>query len=175
MKDTDVKILEPNEDGEGEIIVKGRNVMLGYYKNQAATDEVIVNGYFHTGDIGKLDSDGFVYITGRKKNLIVLKNGKNIYPEEIENDLLDIPYVSEVVVYSANIAGEENKALGAEIYPDFDKAKEAGIDDIEAEIKNAISEHNKVQPPYKVIKQIVFRDTEFEKTTTKKIKRNYNK
>ncbi len=175
LKDTEVKIFEPNENGEGEIIVKGRNVMLGYYKNQAATDEVIVDGFFHTGDIGKLDENGFVYITGRKKNLIVLKNGKNIYPEEIENALLDIPYISEVVVYSANIAGEDNKALGAEIFPNIEKANADGIKDVEAVIKNAVSEYNKNQPAYKVIKQIVFRKEEFEKTTTKKIKRNYNK
>ncbi|MBE6677232.1 MAG: long-chain fatty acid--CoA ligase [Ruminococcaceae bacterium] len=174
LKDTIVKIYEPNEDGEGEIIVKGRNVMLGYYKNPEATKAVIIDGFFHTGDVGKIDKDGFVYITGRKKNLIVLKNGKNIYPEEIEEQLMDIPFISEVVVFSAKAADLNGKALGAEIYPSYEYASSQGVENVEDEIKKAIGEFNKKQPPYRVIKQLVFRDTEFEKTTTKKIKRTYD-
>lgn len=174
LKDTQVEIYCPNEEGEGEIIVKGRNVMLGYYKNPEATKAALKDGFFHTGDIGKIDKDGFVYITGRKKNLIVLKNGKNIYPEEIEEQLKDIPFISEVVVFSAKASDINGKALGAEIYPNFEYAAGQGIDDIEGVIKKAITEFNKNQPSYRVIKQIVFRNTEFEKTTTKKIKRTYD-
>lgn len=174
LKDTVVKIDSPNENGEGEIIVKGRNVMLGYYKNPEETNAVIKDGFFYTGDIGKIDKDGFLYITGRKKNLIVLKNGKNIYPEEMEAQLMDIPYISEVVVYSAVLPEGAGKALGVEIFPNYEFAATQGIEDVEAEIRRAISEFNKNQPPYRVIKQIKLRATEFEKTTTKKIKRNYN-
>ncbi len=174
LKDTEVKIFEPNENGEGEIIVKGKNVMLGYYKNEEETKKVIRNGYFHTGDIGKIDKDGFVYITGRKKNVIILKNGKNIYPEELEEQLLDIPLIKEVVVYAASVSNNDDKALGAEIYPNYDLAAEQGIVDVKAEIKTLVSALNKKQPPYKVIKQFKFRDEEFAKTTSKKIKRQYN-
>lgn len=174
LKDTVVKIDNPNENGEGEITVKGRNVMLGYYKNPEETNAVIKDGFFYTGDIGKLDKDGFLYITGRKKNLIVLKNGKNIYPEEMEAQLMDIPYISEVIVYSAVLPDGAGKALGVEIFPNYEFAATQGIEDVEAEIRKSISEFNKNQPPYRVIKQIKLRATEFEKTTTKKIKRNYN-
>lgn len=175
LRDTEIRIDCPNEDGEGEICVKGLNVMLGYFKNEKATAEVIKAGWFHTGDIGKIDKDGFVYITGRCKNLIVLKNGKNIYPEEIEEFLGEIPLIKEVVVYAAKLSGDAGKALGAEIYPDFDKAKELGIIDIEDHIKRSIYSYNEKQPPYKAVKQIVFRKEEFEKTTSKKIKRNYDR
>lgn len=175
LRDTEIRIDCPNEDGEGEICVKGPNVMLGYYKNEKATAEVIKDGWFRTGDIGKIDKNGFVYITGRCKNLIVLKNGKNIYPEEIEEFLGEIPLIKEVVVYAAKLSGDAGKALGAEIYPDFDKAKELGVIDIEDEIKRAIHSYNEKQPPYKAVKQIVFRKEEFEKTTSKKIKRNYDR
>lgn len=175
LRDTEIRIDCSNEDGEGEICVKGPNVMLGYFKNEKATAEVIKDGWFHTGDIGKIDKDGFVYITGRCKNLIVLKNGKNIYPEEIEEFLGEIPLIKEVVVYAAKLSGDAGKALGAEIYPDFDKAKELGIIDIEDHIKRAIYSYNEKQPPYKAVKQIVFRKEEFEKTTSKKIKRNYDR
>lgn len=175
LRDTEIRIDCPNEDGEGEICVKGPNVMIGYFKNEKATAEVIKDGWFHTGDIGKIDKDGFVYITGRCKNLIVLKNGKNIYPEEIEEFLGEIPLIKEVVVYAAKLSGDAGKALGAEIYPDFDKAKELGIIDIEDHIKRSIYSYNEKQPPYKAVKQIVFRKEEFEKTTSKKIKRNYDR
>lgn len=174
LKDTEVKIFEPNENGEGEIIVKGKNVMLGYYKNEEETKKVIKEGFFHTGDIGKIDKDGFIYITGRMKNVIILKNGKNIYPEEIEEQLLDIPLIKEVVVYAASVGNDDDKALGAEIFPNYELAAQLGISDIEAEIKAKVSELNKNQASYKVIKQFKFRKEEFAKTTSKKIKRQYN-
>ena len=175
IKDIEIRIDNPNEKGEGEICVKGDNVMLGYYKNRKATDEVIVDGWFHTGDIGKFDSDGFLYITGRIKNMIVLKNGENIYPEEIEDALSDIELISEVIVYGAKLSETGDKGLGAEIYPDFEAAKKKGVTDVQAAIREEISKYNAQRPHYKTIKEIRFRDTEFEKTTSKKIKRKYDK
>ena len=104
----DVKIDEPNEDGEGEILVKGVNVMLGYYKDAEATAEAFDDeGYFKTGDYGRIDKNGILYITGRKKNLIILSNGKNVYPEEIESELIAVPGVLEVVVYE----GQSKKGI----------------------------------------------------------------
>ncbi len=159
-----VKIHSPNEDGEGEIIVKGVNVMIGYYKNQAATEEVLRDGWYHTGDIGKFDKEGFLRITGRIKNLIVLKNGKNIYPEEIESYLLKIDGVSEVVVSAKEAKGEE-LYLTAEIYSKDEE--EVSKSDIERRIE----ELNDELPFYKRIVKVEFRDTEFPKTSSKKIKR----
>ncbi len=114
----EVKIINEDENGEGEILVKGTNVMAGYYKNEVETNKVIIDGWFNTGDIGKIDKDGFLFITGRKKNLIILSNGKNIYPEELEMLLLTIPYVNEALVYS--VKGEKDKELSitAEVFLD---------------------------------------------------------
>ncbi len=159
----ETKIHNPNGDGEGEIIVKGVNVMLGYYKNQSATDEVIRDGWYHTGDIGKFDKDGFLRITGRIKNLIVLKNGKNIYPEEIESYLLKIDGISEVVVSAKEAKGEE-LYLTAEIYT-------ADTDIPHSKIEQSIEELNDELPFYKRIVNVEFRSTEFPKTSSKKIKR----
>lgn len=171
---TEVRIDNPNEKGEGEICVKGGNVMMGYYKNKEETDRVLKDGWFHTGDIGKIDDRGIVFITGRCKNMIVLKNGENVYPEAMEEALTDFPIVKEVVVYEAKVGTEDSKCLGAEIFPDMDYAAANGITDAEAEVRKAVDAFNAVQPPYRVIKQVVVRDTEFEKTTSKKIKRKYN-
>ena len=147
--------------------------MMGYYKNEKATAEAIVDGWFHTGDIGRVDENNFIFITGRMKNLIILKNGKNVYPEEIEEKLsVKCPYISEIVVRAMK-AGDEERLLGAEIFPDRERAEKNGIADVEAEIRRAVSEFNDTEPSYKMIKKIVFRDTEFEKTTSKKIKRKY--
>ena len=99
MPNVEIKIFEPNEEGIGELIARGPNIMLGYYENEEETNKVIVDGWFHTGDLAYRDKDGFIFITGRKKNVIVLKNGKNVYPEEIETLILGLPYVSEVMVF----------------------------------------------------------------------------
>jgi len=96
---TEVKIADQNEDGIGEIVVKGDHVFMGYYENKKATEEAIIDGWFYTGDLGYLDKDGFLFITGRKKNVIVLKNGKNIYPEELEAKIATLKYVSESMVF----------------------------------------------------------------------------
>lgn len=158
--DTEVKIINPDDDGEGEILVKGPHVMLGYYNNPEATEAAFIDGWFNTGDIGKIDEDGFIFITGRKKNIIVLSNGKNVYPEEIETEFLKIPYVDEVVVFG------RDDLLCAEIYTETLDKKD--------EIRNQLRVVNEKFPSYKQVKHIEFRDTEFEKTTTKKIKRVYN-
>ena len=175
----DVKIVNPDENGIGEIIGKGENVMLGYYENEEATSEAIKDGYFYTGDLGYIDKDGFVIITGRKKNVIVTKNGKNIFPEEIEALLCRSNYVSECLVSGKNDDKGE-LIVCAEIYPDFEKIKEDfGQDVSEDKIKNIIDEEvkkvNHSLTTYKYVKNVTIRDSEFTKTTSKKIKRNYSK
>lgn len=153
----EVKIIDKTESGEGEICVKGDTVMMGYYKNPEATEEAFVDGWFKTGDIGYIDDDGFIYITGRKKNMILLANGKNVYPEEIETLVLRIEGVNEAMVYGANTH------IAVEIY-----AEDASMQDV---IRKEIDKINETLPTFKRLREIVFRDEEFEKTTTKKIKR----
>lgn len=168
-----VKIKDPDENGEGEICVKGSNVMLGYYKNPEATAEAFdEEGYFRTGDFGKLDEDGWIYITGRLKNLIILSNGKNVYPEEIETEISRVYGVNEVVVYEGlNTDGSSKDCIVAEIYPDFEALKDHGIDDINSYFKEKIKKINENAAPYKKVSLIKIRDTEFEKNTSKKIVR----
>jgi long-chain acyl-CoA synthetase len=144
----DVKIID------GEICVKGDSVMLGYYKDEKSTSDVIKNDYFHTGDIGYKDKNGFVFVTGRVKNLIILSNGKNISAEELEKKIYEIDGVEEVVVKG------ENDIIVAEVYIDGNKKIDKEIDLL-----------NHQMPPYKRISKIIYRDFEFEKTTTRKIKR----
>lgn len=168
-----VKIDRPNEDGEGEILVKGPNVMLGYYGDQEATAEAIgEDGYFRTGDYGKLDGDNVLYITGRKKNLIILSNGKNVYPEEIENELIAVPGVLEIVVYEGKSKrGLAHNAIVAEIYPDKDFCEKNGITDVKAHLKQYIDAYNKTAVPYKKITLLKIREEEFPKNTLRKIMR----
>ena len=168
----ELKIDEPNEAGEGEIMVKGDIVMMGYYKKPDVTAEVLSeDGWFRTGDYGRLNDEGQLFITGRKKNLIVLKNGKNVYPEEIEEYLSGIPYVEEVVVYAVKNESGEETALCAEIYPNEELFAGKTQEERHAAIKSAVEELNKTLPPYKKILKIKLRATEFEKTTSKKIRR----
>ena len=155
LRNSQVEIIDKDENGNGEICVAGSSVMLGYYNNKEATEEAFNDIWFKTGDLGHLDEDNYLYISGRKKNLIILANGKNIYPEEIEELLLRIPEVIETVVYS------EDETITAEIYTEDPTAVQAAVKTL-----------NKTLPIYKHIKNIKFRTTEFEKTTTKKIKRN---
>ncbi len=168
----EVKIDNPNEEGHGEICVKGDIVMMGYYKNEEETKNVLTeDGWFHTGDYGMINDRGQLCITGRKKNLIVLKNGKNIYPEEIENYIASIKYIKEVMVYAIEENGQE-VALCAEVYPDKATVEEMGItgdlaERLKADIKSATTE----LPVYKQISKVIVRDHEFVKTTTNKIKR----
>jgi len=168
-----VKIDDPDENGEGEICVKGPNVMLGYYDNPEATAEVFDKDcFFHTGDYGKLDEEGWIYITGRKKNLIILSNGKNVYPEEIEADLQKVEGVSEVVVYAGESRVQKDKiTIVAEIFPDSDLLADKGIDDPQTYFEDQVKALNAKMPPYKAVKRVKLRDTEFQKNTSRKITR----
>ena len=147
----------PDENGEGELLVKGPIVMLGYYNNPEATKEVFDDGWFRTGDFGRIDEEGFIFITGRKKNIIITPNGKNVYPEEIEAVIQKVEGVEEVMVF------EDENLICAEIYTLLEDEKDR--------IKADVQALNKVLPSYKQVQKVIFRDTEFEKTTTKKIKR----
>ena len=169
---TTVKIANPNENGEGEICVKGDSVMLGYYKEPELTAEAFdEDGYFKTGDIGKFDKD-VIKITGRIKNLIILANGKNVYPEEIESDLSTVEGVLDTIVYEGKSRrGIEYNAIVAEIYPDYDLFKSKGIDDVDAYFKKEIDTYNKTAVSYKKIDIIRVRKEPFPKNTLRKIKR----
>ena len=168
-----VKIDNPDENGEGEICVKGPNVMLGYYNNPEATAEVFdKDGFFHTGDYGKLDEEGWIYITGRKKNLIILSNGKNVYPEEIEADLQKIEGVSEVVVYAGESRVQKDKiTIVAEIYPDVELLADKGVSDLQAYFEGQVRILNAKMPSYKAVKHVKLRNVEFQKNTSRKITR----
>ena len=156
----EVKIDEPDDKGIGEILVAGDNVMLGYYKDEEATREAFDGKWFRTGDYGYLDKDGFLYITGRKKNLIILANGENISPEELEQKLSRIVYVKEVAVYS------DKDKIVAEFYLD-----EENYPDARKTLDDDIMYFNKSMPASKNINKVKVRDVPFEKTTTMKIKR----
>lgn len=168
-----VKIKDPDENGEGEICVKGPNVMLGYYKDPEATAAVFdEEGYFMTGDYGKLDDEGWIYITGRLKNLIILSNGKNIYPEEIENEISRIYGVSECVVYAGESKKQKNKeVIVAEIFPEFDALKVRGIEDAQSYFNSEIKKINNRMVSYKAVKMVKIRNEEFRKNTSRKILR----
>ena len=168
-----VRIEDPNEDGEGEICVKGSNVMLGYFKDPDATAEAIdEEGYFHTGDYGKLDKNNVLTITGRKKNLIILSNGKNVYPEEIENELIATPGILDIIVYEGQSKrGIMHNAIVAEVYPDKDYIEKNNITDIKAHLQPYINEYNKNAVSYKKIAILKVRAKEFPKNTLRKIMR----
>lgn len=168
-----VKIDNPDENGEGEICVKGPNVMLGYYNNPEATAEVFdKDGFFHTGDYGKLDEEGWIYITGRKKNLIILSNGKNVYPEEIEADLQKVEGVAEVVVYAGESRVQKDRiTIVAEIFPDSELLADKGIEDMQSYFEEQVKNLNAKMPPYKAVKRVKLRDSEFQKNTSRKITR----
>ena len=166
---TKVRIDNPDKKGYGEILVKGDNVMLGYYKDEESTKAVFTDdGWFKTGDIGSLDRDNFLYVSGRVKNLIILPNGKNVSPEELEDRLIaQIAYIKEVVVY----ADEDNTGIYAACYLDEDYLKANGVEDRYEYLMNDIAKFNTKIATFKRITNVVIYDTEFEKTTTRKIKR----
>ena len=168
-----IRIDDPNEDGEGEICVKGPNVMLGYFKDEAATaDAMTADGYFRTGDYGKLSKEGAIVITGRKKNLIILSNGKNVYPEEIESEFIAVPGVLDVIVYEGQSKrGMEYNAIVAEFFLDKDFVAKENITDEKAYLKPFIDEYNKNAVAYKRIQVVKVRDEEFPKNTLRKIMR----
>ena len=168
-----VKLRNPNADGEGEICVRGANVMMGYYKNDEATEEAFdEDGYFRTGDYGKFDKSGKLNITGRLKNLIILSNGKNVYPEEIENELAATAGVLEIVVYEGQSRrGVEHNAIVAEIYPDREYLKKLGVTDEFAYFQKAVEHYNRTALAYKKISLLKLRNDEFPKNTLRKILR----
>ncbi|WP_337872950.1 AMP-binding protein [Ignavibacterium sp.] len=174
----EIKINNPDSDGVGEIFVRGDNVMLGYYKNPKLTQEAFENGWFKTGDLGYFDEDGFLHIAGRKKNVIIASNGKNVFPEEIEDLLNRSPFIQECMVYGEQDE-KHDEVIAAQIVTDaeaFIEYSEKNNAQITPELVNSIiSEEikkvNKELANYKQIRKFYIRDTEFEKTTTQKIKR----
>ena len=171
------KIDEPNEDGIGEICLRGDNVMLGYYKRPDLTAEVIRDGWLHTGDLGYIDSEGYIYITGRAKNVIITKNGKNVFPEELEYELSLHDCISESMAFELASENKDDTIIAASIYPDWEVVKAALGDDAEDSRKveeylwKAVSEVNANNPSYKMIKQIFVRHTPLEKNTSNKVVR----
>lgn len=175
MPETQVRIIEQDSDGVGEIICKGPSVMLGYYENEEASREALKNGWLHTGDFGYIDEDGFIYIVGRKKNVIVTKNGKNIYAEEIEFCLLENPYIEEIIIFGIDDEKSRDVVVKAEVFPNMENIVhdfgETDKECVEKIVGEAIEKLNDQMPNYKRIKRFDIRDEEFEKTTTRKIKR----
>lgn len=172
----EVKIDNPNEDGEGEILIKSTTLMLGYYENEEATKEAIQENWFHSGDLGYINKEGFIYITGRSKNVIVTQNGKNIYPEEIELLLGKVNEIKECMVYGKEDKGNELKitvrAIPNKEYIEEKYGKDLEEKDIHKIIWEKVKEINKELVSYKVIKELELKNEEFVKTTTMKIKRS---
>ena len=150
---------------DGELWVSGTSVMLGYYKMPEETAETLVDGWLRTGDLGYVDEDGYVYLTGRQKNLIITKNGENVSPEELENRLGQHRLVQEVLVR------ESEGVIEAEIFPDYEYARKKKIRDLSSALQDMIDAYNREAPVYKRIYRLKIRETEFEKTPSKKIKR----
>lgn len=166
------KIENPNEEGIGELLVKGPSVMLGYYQNEEATKEVMKDGWFHTGDLARIDEDGYIFISGRKKSVIVLKNGKNIFPEEMESLVNRIEGVKESFVFGKSIKEDKDDIkIYAKIVYDREICGTSNEQEIYQKINKQIKEINHTMPAYKGIKGIILTETPLIKTTTSKIKR----
>lgn len=175
----EVRIDNPDSEMVGEILVRGPNVMLGYFKDPQATEEVLSDGWYRTGDLGNLDRDGFLKVCGRVKNLIVTPNGRNVYPEEVENEILKSPYISEVVVF-AHKNGMVEEEIRAIIYPNWEALGEyAGkmgkgdlsAGDMKTLLRSELFSACARLAPYKRVKEFIVSEEEFPKTTSRKIKR----
>ena len=173
LPEVEIKIDNPNEEGIGEIVAKGPNIMLGYYEMEEETAKVLKDGWFYTGDLGYIDKDGFLFITGRKKNVLVLKNGKNVYPEEIELLINNLPYVAESMVFGTPKADDlivsakivYNKDIVTQKYGDISEV------DLKETIWQDIKKINSTLANYKHIKNLIITDEPMIKTTTQKVKR----
>ena len=176
IPDVEFKIDKPNAEGVGEIIVKGPNVMLGYFQNKEETDKVLIDGWFHTGDLGYIDDEEFLYISGRSKNMILTKNGENIYPEEIESLLNENDLIEESLVIGTS-NGRDDVQVKAKIFPNIDAIKEylgnkiPTKDDITQIMNDIVKKVNEKLPNFKHIKSFKIMDEDFERTTTNKVKR----
>ena len=179
LSGVEIKILDPNPDGVGEIAARGPNVMPGYYRNEEATKQAFADGWFLTGDLGFIDAEGYVTITGRKKSLIVNREGKNIYPEEVEGFLTASEYIREALVLGYQVPGETGERLGAIVVPDQEAVDrlarrhkrpltDAEVDDL---MKKEVARMGLTMADYKHPRRIQVRHEEFEKTSTGKIKR----
>ena len=174
LKNVEIKIDNPDKDGVGEIMAKGPNIMLGYYENEEATKKALEDGWLHTGDYGYIDEDGFTFVTGRKSDIIVLRNGKNIYPQEIEFLINKLQYVDECMVYSREKTKTDTLLCAKIVYNKeniVDQFGEKSGEEYEKLIWQDIKEINKDLPTYKHIKEIIVTDEPLEKTTTQKVKR----
>lgn len=173
MRNVEIKIVDKDEKGIGEIIAKGPNVMLGYYENEEATKEVLKDGWFYTGDLGYIDQEGYLFVTGRKKNVIVLKNGKKVFPEELEELVNKIDVVQECMVFG--LPKEDDVDVSVKIQYDEEirkqKYPDASDEEFEKIVWNQIKEINKEMPKYKYMKHLILTTEDFIKTTTAKIKR----
>ena len=177
MKDTTVEIVDKDEKGIGELRVKGPNVMLGYYENEEATKQVLKDGWFYTGDLGYIDKDGFIFITGRKKDMIVLKNGKKVFPEELETLVNRISEIEESIVFGMPEEDDKSKIkIAIKVVYNEEKVKEKygniSEEELFKNIWSEIKEVNKLLPPYKYIKHMILTNKPLIKTTTQKVKRN---
>lgn len=176
MPGTEIRIEDPDEDGIGEIVCKSDSVMLGYYNDPEETARVLRDGWLYTGDYGRFDEEGFLYLSGRKKNVIVTKNGKNIFPEEVEYYLTQSRYIEEALIHGVEDEKSGDIVVKAEIYPGYETIEEEKGRLSEGElhklIKRTLDEINEKMPPYKRVKRFALRTEAFEKTTTQKIKRH---
>lgn len=178
-----IKIIDKDADGIGEVCLKGGNVMLGYYRNPEATAQVIDSeGWYHTGDLGYLDDEGYLFLTGRKKNVIITKNGKNVFPEELEYYLSNVPYVAESMVWGTDTSDGTDTLIVASVLPSWDDVNAAlgreldredpkALEEVEKLLWTEVDKINEEVPFFKRIKKIIVRTEEFEKNSSKKIKR----
>ncbi|MCO7123483.1 AMP-binding protein [Ihubacter massiliensis] len=171
-----MRIDSPNEEGIGELCIKGPNIMLGYYNMPEATASVIRDGWFHTGDLGYIDEDGYAYITGRKKNVIITKNGKNVYPEELEYYLSNVPFIEESFVFGQDSDDGEDTTIVASVKLDEEELKEKlgkdySLEEAQKLLWQEVDKINEMTPFFKKIKKIIIRKEDFAKNTAKKIVR----